>query len=159
VRWFLALSIATLAGCSCDLDHITLDDRWRPLKRIQKQQGIAEGIYSTVGEVILTSDPCEFLRADPVSQNGLLRHEQLHALRQQEIGYVDYIRRYAVDLGFRADEERAAWHLQIDYVVKHGGAVDPDYIASVFTEHYMVWTREAVIAWVNSEIAAAKAGR
>lgn len=156
---FLLILILVLSGCSCNLDHITLESHWEPLKRIQKDGSVPEGLYQTVDGVILTRDPCEFAAQDAYSQNALLTHEQVHALHQREMGSVDFARRYANDLAFRLQEEQAGWRAQIVYLVRHGREkdIDPAFIASVFVRQYRVSTEERVIAWVNSEVATAKA--
>ncbi len=49
------------AGCACSIDHVDLEDRWRPLKRVQRDPGTPAGVYRAVGELVLTGDPCEFV--------------------------------------------------------------------------------------------------
>lgn len=147
-----------LAGCAANADHITLDSRWAPLKRVQRDMSVPRGLYKTAGDVILTSDVEDFRSRDMLDQESLLLHEQHHAITQQDLGLRMYFVRYDNDndLGFRAEEERAGWSLYIRNVVAHGGKIDVDATAKVFANVYKIGTFESAVEWVRGEIARAR---
>ena len=106
-------------------------------------------------DVVLTGDVCDFLRRPILDQNGLLLHEQHHAKKQQEMGLPDYQRHYSFDLGWRIEEERAGWGLQIDHVIRNGGIESPYVIAEVFAKVYG-GSYDSALTWASERIAAAR---
>jgi hypothetical protein len=159
LRYAVLAALVIVAGCACAIDHITLDERWLPLKRVQKDGTIPPGRYVAKGDLVLCADPCEFARQDIVEQNALLAHEQVHAKTQAVMTVEHYFKRYSWDRGFRHSEEALGWRTQIRWLVRHGRTPNPWTIAK-FIDTYDAWaSHEDAVAWVASEIAWAKSNR
>lgn len=152
----LVILLVLAAGCSCGLDHVTLDSAWFPLKRVQKDVSIPAGLYRTQLSLVLTAEPCDFVAHDVVEQNALLEHEQMHAQHQVAMGYESFATFYNNDARFRHDEEAAGWRLEIRSLVQHGRIPDPNAIATVI-DTYQAWpSHEDAVAWAASEISFAR---
>src|SRR5580698_9397063 len=78
-------------------DHIDLPAWYSPLRRVQKDDSTPVGFYHTVGDLVLTGDCGDFLLRDANQQRALLRHEQYHAVREQQFGLAWYLATYATD--------------------------------------------------------------
>lgn len=147
------LALALLAGCACP-DHVELESGWAPLRRIQRDASVPAEIYQTYGDLVLCADPCAFLALSKVEQGGILRHEQVHALHQQEMGVHALLSACAASPAFRWQEEQAGWRVQLVYVVQHGETVDPAFIAKILANDYhSMVSYEAALVWVNSVLA------
>lgn len=158
LAWVLVCA-PTFLGCA-HVDHLQLDARWRPLTRIQENALTPEGVFQTVSPLLLTHSLSDFTSADAVSQEGLLRHEQLHALRQEACpsGKAWWLALYAVDPAFRWEEERLGWDLQLRYVVEHGGQVDVPLVAGILSgptygvAGVPMLSYDRALAWVNATV-------
>ena len=163
---FLLLILTQACACSSP-DKIVLDERWRPLERLERSSELEDGVYWTLVPVVHTKDMCDFLRRSIVDQNGILVHERIHAVRQLATpnGPQQYLYFYATDPVFRLGEERLAWDAQIAYVIQHGGTVDASYVATFMSTRYLandgktpLWSYDEALRWVNSVVTKAKGG-
>jgi hypothetical protein len=119
-------------------DGYTLDKRWRPLRRVQ------EGFFSgkammTIDDTLYVSDLNYVLTLQNTEQGrielvGILMHEQLHSIRQQDDS--DWFINYAADSDFRWKEEKIGWKAQLEYWRKNGLTYVPEQIAMTLNEEY-----------------------
>lgn len=136
--FLLGSALVLLTSCTCP-NRIELDSRWKPLDRIEQRDSVPEGMFQTDGTVIYTRDLCVFLGFNSVDQIGLLKHEQLHGLRQLSSpgGPVYWLAMYNTDRQFRWKEEAAGWEIQIKYVVQHGRSIDIEYVCGILNTAYI----------------------
>ena len=154
----LLLCLALLLQACCTHPKVMpLDQKWRPLETLKQSDTQPLGVFWTVVPVVNTKDLCDFIDRSRVDQDGLLLHEQLHAIRQLATprGPQQYLYFYATDPVFRLDEEKLGWGVQLTYVVQHGGTVDTDYVATFLSTHYVandgkpLWSYDEALKWVN----------
>ena len=164
MRCLVALLLALTSACCSAPDKLVLDERWRPLERLERSDEQEAGVFWTLSPVVHTRDICDFLKRSIVDQNGLLVHERLHALHQlaTERGPLQYLYLYRTDATFRLIEEQVCTSAQIAYVTQHGGTVDAAYLADFMSAQYrandggILWTRDQARKWVDGEVTKAK---
>jgi hypothetical protein len=159
-RSLLLVLIALLSCAPNPLNHYVLDSRWYPLQWIQRADWVEPDVVRTSIPILYTRSIEDFLAQPDIERNALLLHEQHHAQKQLEYGlnYFNYL--YTNDYGFRANEERAGWSLQIRYIIHKGGTVDPYSVATFMSTHYGgVFEFQSTLAWVANEITLAYSGQ
>lgn len=160
MRVFVASVLLVLAACGVAPDHINLDERWRPLLRVERASWVPSGAAQTASPVVYVGDLEAFVRQSIAQQNALLAHERVHAISQEAIGLARYQRDYANVAQFRRDEERAGWREQIRWLVRAGEIPNPYTIADFMATRYQgAFQYDSSLAWVSSEISAARAGK
>lgn len=146
-----------LAGCNT----YDLPERWRPLEQIVERPSlpfVGDQAITTTGPRVWVRDLDAFLRKTPpgsVYFEGLLRHEQAHAIRQGGIpSRLDWERRYVTDVEFMWQEEQVGWWFEIHHLATNGYVPRTELIARALASYksvggdYMVSEKDA-FRWIE----------
>jgi len=148
--------VALLAAACAPIDHVELDARWLPLRRIQTDASVPAGVYRTLGAVTTTHAAEDFVALPKEEQTALLLHEQLHA--QHQAAQPSLLRDIAGSSALRWQEESAGWKLQLTYETQHGLEVDVEGVARFLANAYdSMISEEAAAAWVSSVVTSGRA--
>jgi len=160
--WKLCFPLClALVGCGDVLppSSIDLPPRFRPLTTLKQSRSVPRDVLATRGSTCYTGDVGAFLAHDDVDRSSVLVHEALHAARQlaDHRGVDGWMRQYETDDAFVFDEERLGWAVEIEYLVRHGRAVNFDKVADAMSTLYpsrtgsgSVFDREGSRAWAIS---------
>lgn len=158
MRNLLVAAALLLAGCSSQ----ELGPEWLPLETLQESQSMTVGLSSggarTVGTVVYVKDLDEWLARHPEPLfSAVLRHEQVHAIRQLDEGVSAWVSRYLTDTDFMWGEEQLGWHQQLIHLQQSGYGVIPEGVALILHDYKslsgtMVTYQEA-LEWVRQVLA------
>lgn len=114
MRWWLFL-LVLFSGCR----SYSLDEKWRPLTRVQECPFLTQEIKAvTIGETLYVKNYKEWRGDDNVALEVHLIHEQTHSLRQREHIF-GWLWNYITDKEFMKHEEQVAFYAQIEYLKQH----------------------------------------
>lgn len=128
---------------------IDLDSHWLPLKQIQNDPNVGQGMFATMDGQNVRGDLGWFLNANEVDQNSILEHEHVHAMHEAQ-GLADFLRRYQSDPYFRLAEEKEAFTVQIHYLLAHGASIDVEAVVRYFRAKDLPMMDQDVRNWVAS---------
>jgi hypothetical protein len=145
----LLLALVLVVGCNTRT--IELDPMFLPLKKVVRADFVAPGMVSTITPFVFTRSVDDLIEAyapGSVEWDALFFHERVHALREQNNRA--YLSQYAVDLGFRWQEEQLGYAEEIQYRLAHGASVNPGAYALVLSSDYggMV-SYDSALAWIQ----------
>ena len=159
------LALALASGCSASE---SLPAEWFPLERVEqiRELPLASGRVATIYSTLYTRDLKAFDEDYPsgsLDREALLRHERVHAIH--EFQDPTLLARYTLSKDVRWEEERAGYHEEILWLVKHGAVLDARDWALMLTVGYTgldgpMVSYDVALAWVEGELAAdLKAGQ
>jgi hypothetical protein len=162
LRPLLCVLVLALAGCATPTS-LDLDPRWQPLTKMVVGASTPSGVFQTVCPYVYCHAISDFTSADAVQQEGLLKHEQLHAIRQTDPkgpGQAYWQARYDSDMAFRLAEEQVGFKAQLLAVKAGGESSDVNLVASIMSGptyadpagNPMV-SYDAAVAWINGVLA------
>jgi hypothetical protein len=161
MRRLLVLLVFLLCFTGCLTGRtFELDPKWKPLVSVEEATDkiMPPQTTTTIGEHCYVSDLAQWLKDYPpgsIQQEALLRHEQLHAIRQLSypLGIETWLLKYISEPSFRWEEEKLGYEQEITWLVQHGVYVYPPLWASYMSNNYssMVSFEDAQ-AWVEATI-------
>ena len=128
IKKMIILVSLLLAGCA----SAPLEVKWRPLKQVKESWIQPDGVMSTIGDTIYTSNLVRWKKAHDVGtirREYVLRHERVHSFRQEKYGVSKYLVKYATDKAFRWREEKLANYAAINYLISRKIPLDVDNLA------------------------------
>lgn len=155
----LIVLMLLLSGCGT---VVPLDEKWRPLEQLRSRPpinwlGLPESTVTTVGDTVYVRDAEGWLKeypTDSVYFNAVMKHEQVHSIRQHNYGVWAWIKRYLTDREFMWEEERRGWYEELIYSRDHNHPVIKELVARSLSNYKnaegpMVSYEEA-LKWVES---------
>ena len=64
-----------------------------------------------------------------------MAHEQMHSIRQHEMGTFLFVARYSYDTDFMWEEEKWGWYYEIKELQRRGQQINPDALAIVLSKY------------------------
>lgn len=144
-----------ITGCANTQE---LDPKWTPLTHIVERPHLKgyESITTTITPNIYVADLDTFLEqaeTDPVYHHALMLHEQVHAVRQKELGLTSWLYKYTFSPSFRLAEEKAGYEVMIRHLVKSNYFINREDLASGLSNYYNgMITYDDALAWINDVI-------
>lgn len=146
----LAVLLVELGACGPS-SHYPLDPKFSPLREVVQVPSIRPGVVSTVYAESWTrsiQDLLDSYAPGSVEWDALFFHERVHSVR--EFDNRAYLDQYAVDAGFRWQEEQLGYATEIRYRLEHGVAINPAWYASVLSSNYQgMVSYQVALAWVD----------
>jgi len=144
-----------LVLCSCT-NKYQLPDKWKPLETVIDRPGYGEDDWwtTTLGSSVFVADLdawLDFKKPGGSEFEATMRHERVHAIRQEKIGLVKYVWKYLTDQKFRWHEEQLGWYVGLRTKDEYGVKWD---IKSVVDSLRNYWpslgSRPDIQAWVTA---------
>lgn len=159
----LSLVVAAIvtATTGCGSVH-ELPDTYAPLKEIRERPSWLgkKSTITTIGQTVYVADLEDWLSdhaPGSARYDGTLRHEQVHAQRQERAGVTEWLARYGFQTDFMWAEEQRGWYEELRILRNWGYNVSPQNTAQLLSNYRnlvgrMVSYNDALI-WVNQVLA------
>lgn len=154
-QYLIFLLFIFLVG-GCQSRYIELDDKWRPLRRIEERGSlpfVSDGVITTIGDTLYIKDHEEYLNNHPVGSKEFIAqitHEWVHSKRQHDYGVTQWLMRYSFDKKFRLEEEKIAFYVELKYMMANNMPIDYNSIAIFMGKNYFgMITYIDALTWLN----------
>lgn len=148
----------SLMGCTTGRE-LKLDAKWEPLRSVEEgtDKLFAEGVSTTIGHFCYVPDLQQWVKDFPensVRREALLRHEQIHSIRELKMGLPLWLAKYVTEKTFRWQEEQIGYEQEITYLFQHGIPINRYQYAIIFSHDYQslggqMVTYEEALKWVT----------
>jgi len=138
VRYLIAMVVLLVTGCG-SVEY--LGPEWAPLEKIVESKVVSVGLSPrgaiTIGDTIYVVDLELWNEVNPEPERtGILKHEQVHAVRQAKMGLGKWLGKYLTDTEFMRREELLGWYAKLAYFREVGHYWDPVEVAASLHEVY-----------------------
>jgi len=137
------LLLLCLTGC-----HVhQLSSQYAPLEQIREQPISFSDNIVTIRKTIWVANLADYLRRNKPGTPDYISdmiHERVHSIREQRMGTLLFICRYAVDRTFMWREEQIAVYFALMYLKRNRCRIDVDFIARGMSDYCTLFLQPMV---------------